>query len=424
MSNPSQSLAHGGVTPTQKTIAVAVAALSIITAGSFTTLSGLLTTELSKTLDWSTSTTAVGVAINMVLYGAAAPFALHAMERFGIRRVTVTALALMILGSVLCMSGQPVLFNLAWGVVVGVGCGSLTMAYGAFIARLWFERTGTATGFLTAAAVTGQFALLPVWAWLSHLYGWRLSLIGSSGLALIAIAANLIFMGPRFAGLDMISHRHLDQNTRLDDLFQTARLAFSRREFWIIASHFALCGATTNGLMWSNFTPAANDQGLSTASASTILLLIGVFNIPGTIASGWLTDRFSNRRILSASFVSRAVILLSLPLILGATLDWQLVVFGVAFGVFDVATVPPVIRLCNRVFGRRGPQVFSWVNVAHQLGAGAAALIGSGIKLYTGSFEWLWFVAAGVCVTAAGLVYASAYRPIEQNPDTVDAAVA
>lgn len=165
-------------------------------------------------------------------------------------------------------------------------------------------------------------------------------------------------------------------------------------------------------------------QTLSTASASTVLLLIGVFNIPGTIASGWLTDRFSKRRILSTSFVCRAMTLLCLPLILGATLNWQLVVFGIAFGLFDVATVPPVIRLCNRVFGRQGPQIFSWLNVSHQLGAGSAALIGSGIKLSTGSFELLWFAAAGVCVIAAVLVYASAYRPIERTSDTAFASAA
>lgn len=408
-----QSREHAVTTTTgQKTVALAVAALSIVTAGSFTTLSGLLTTELSNTLNWTTSTTAVGVALNMVLYGAAAPFALYAMERFGIRRFTVTALLLLVVGSAICLLGQPVLFNLAWGLIVGMGCGSLTMAYGAFIARLWFERTGTATGFLTAAAVTGQFALLPFWAWMSDLYGWRTSLIGSSVLALIAIAANLIFLSPRFSNLDGISHRHLDQTIRLNNVFQTVKLAFSRPEFWVIASHFAMCGATTNGLMWSNFTPAANDQGLSTASASTVLLLIGVFNIPGTIVSGWFTERVSNRRILSFAFSCRAITLLSLPVILGSTLDWQLLLFGVAFGIFDVATVPPVIRLCNRVFGKKGPQVFSWVNVCHQLGAGAAALVGSGIKHYTGSFQPLWFVAAGTCVTAAVLVYASQYRPI------------
>ena len=403
------------VTSRQKVIAVAVAALSIVTAGSFTTLSGLLTAELSQALDWTTSTTALGVAVNMILYGLAAPFALHAMERYGIRSVTVAALSLLIAGSVICMLGQPVLFNVAWGAIVGMGCGSLTMAYGAFIARLWFEKTGTATGFLTAAAVTGQFALLPVWAWLSEMYGWRTSLVGSSVLALLAIVANLVFMSPKYAGVDSISARYLNRSIRLDDMKRTVKLALSHRDFWIISAHFAMCGATTNGLMWSNFTPAANDQGLSTASASTILLLIGMFNIPGTIASGWFTDHVSNRGILSFTFVARALTLITLPFIMGSYLSWQLIAFGVAFGLFDVATVPPVIRLCNRVFGDRGPQVFAWVNVSHQLGAGAAALVGSGIKLTTGSFQPLWFVAAGTCVTAALLVYASQYKPIDMH---------
>lgn len=411
MSTQAEQIAS--VTSRQKIVAVAVAALSIVTAGSFTTLSGLLTAELSQALDWSTSTTALGVAVNMVLYGAAAPFALHAMERYGIRNVTVGALLLLIAGSMICIIGQPFLFNIAWGVIVGAGCGSLTMAYGAFVARLWFEKTGTATGFLTAAAVTGQFALLPIWAWLSDIYGWRTSLIGSSALAMVAILANLIFMSPRFSGVDAISRKYLDRNIRLSEMKRTVQLALGHRDFWIIAAHFAMCGATTNGLMWSNFTPAANDQGLSTASASTILLLIGLFNIPGTIVSGWFTDQVSNRRILSFTFMARALTLLSLPAILGSQLSWQLAAFGVAFGIFDVATVPPVIKLCNRVFGNRGPQVFSWVNVSHQLGAGVAALVGSGIKLTTGSFDPLWFVAAGTCVTAALLVYASQYKPID-----------
>lgn len=116
--------------------------------------------------------------------------------------------------------------------------------------------------------------------------------------------------------------------------------------------------------------------------------------------------------------------LLSLPVILGANLDWRLCLFGIVFGLFDVATVPPVIRLCNHVFGYRGPQVFSWVNVSHQLGAGAAALVGSGIKLYTGSFQPLWFVAAGTCLTAAVLVYASQYRPIKGASNTAVASAA
>lgn len=397
------------VTRKQQAVALVIAALSIVTAGSFTTLSGLLTAELAGTAGWTTTTTAPGVAINMILYGASAPFAIHAMNRYGIRVVTVAALGLLIAGSGLCITGNVLLYNLGWGFVVGVGCGTLTMAYGAFIARLWFEKSGTPTGFLTAAAVTGQFALLPVWAELSHTFGWRTSLIGSSVLAAVTIAATLLFLRERTAGLQTISNRYLDRSERLNDVLKTIWDAASTPTFWVIVIHFAMCGATTNGLMWSNFTPAAQDQGLGTAAASTILLLIGIFNIPGTIASGWLCDRVSNRAILAAVFCVRAVALLTLPFILGSTFSWQLVLFGIAFGVFDVATVPPVIALCNRVFGSKGPSVFAWVNTGHQVGAGWMALVGSGIKATTGSFTWLWFFAAAMSLSAAIVVYMSQY---------------
>ena len=188
------------VTRRQQLVAVALAGLAIITAGSFTTLSGLLTAELSQALGWSSHATAAGVAVNMALYGAVAPFALHAMARLGIRRVTQIALTLLIAGSALCALGNVWLFNIAWGLVVGGATGALTMAYGAFVARLWFEHTGTVTGVLTAAAVLGQFALLPGWAWLAGVFGWQAALVGAAGLAALTIAAHALFMTERLSG--------------------------------------------------------------------------------------------------------------------------------------------------------------------------------------------------------------------------------
>ena len=403
---------EAAVTRGQQMVAVALAGLAIITAGSFTTLSGLLTAELGQALGWTSSATAVGVAINMALYGAAAPFALHAMTRFGIRRVTVIALAGLIVGSALCALGNVWIFNLAWGLIVGSATGALTMAYGAFVARLWFARTGTATGVLTAAAVIGQFAFLPGWAWLAGVFGWRAALVGASSLALVTIVAHGLFMTERASGIKSIQARRLDTNERLSDVLGVLRKAVAQPTFWIIAAHFAMCGATTNGLMWSSFTPAAVNHGMSTEAASTILLLIGLFNVPGTIAAGWLSDRMSRRALLAMVFLLRAATLAVLPWLLADQLTPMLIAFGVVFGLFDVATVPPVIALANQVFGHRGPAVFAWINGAHQLGAGAMVAAGGLIQGTTGSFFGLWLLAAATCVTAALTVYASRYRPI------------
>lgn len=157
--------------------------------------------------------------------------------------------------------------------------------------------------------------------------------------------------------------------------------------------------------MWTSFTPAAAEHGLGASSASTILLIIGICNIPGTIFSGWISDRLNQRIVLVVVFAARGTTLLWLPLILTNEIDGSLLVFGILFGVFDVATVPPVINLCNKVFGGRGPSVFSWINVFHQFGAGFMALMASGLNTLAGSYQGIWWLASLLCFIAIIMVY-------------------
>ncbi|WP_340148058.1 MFS transporter, partial [Vreelandella subterranea] len=103
-------------------------------------------------------------------------------------------------------------------------------------------------------------------------------------------------------------------------------------------------------------------------------------------------------------FILRGASLIWLPFILTQPVGWELIVFAVVFGIFDVATVPPVINLCNQIFGDQGPSAFSWINVAHQLGAGLVALTGGMIAFITGSYFILWFIAGGLCFIAAVIV--------------------
>jgi predicted MFS family arabinose efflux permease len=393
---------------------------SIVAAGSYTTLAGLLITRFSIDLGWTAATVSVGVALNMLLYGVTAPFALILMDRYGIRLVSIAAMLLLLIGSLVCLWPNAVGFNLAWGLLIGLGTGCLTMAYGAYIARLWFPRAiGTVSGALTAAAVVGQFALLPLWTWLMARYGWQAPIIGCATLTMAAIAANLIWM--REEGMH-------EQGMHEEGAVETGRpdappplaaavgdvvvnlLRFMRsRPFWILVLLFLICGATTNGIMWSHFTPAVVDCGITVEMASIVLALIGIFNVAGTMAAGWLADRMSSRIILMAVFLGRALTLLWLPLIFWGAFEGQLVVFGIIFGMLDVATVPPVIVLCNRVFGRNGAIVFGWVNAFHQFGAGGMALIGAHIRVQAGSYDPLWFATGIIAMAAAGLVFLDRY---------------
>ncbi|AXS39811.1 MFS transporter [Breoghania sp. L-A4] len=384
---------------------------SIVAAGSYTTLAGLLTTDLVARLGWSVGSVGPGIGLNMLLYGLTAPFSIHAMQRFGIARVANAALLMLVFGSGMALVPLPLVFNLVWGIVIGVGTGCLTMAYGSLIVRTWFpDRQGTISGYLVAASVFGQFALLPVWSEVMTAFGWRAPLIGSAGLALLAILVNAIFL--RGAEPDVPSARQRRGRASMtESLFSGLLGAVRTPVFWVLVARFMICGATTNGIMWSHFTVAASICGLTVTTASWVLLLIGVFNVAGTTASGWLTDRIGVRIILAVVFAARALTLLSLPFVLTGVFDARIVTFAIVFGIMDVATVPPVIAVCNRVFGEDGPSVFGWVNTFHQLGAGLMAYSGSLLWLEYGSYNPLWLTCGTLCLIAAGIGVAGRYQP-------------
>jgi predicted MFS family arabinose efflux permease len=397
-------------TQLKRTPILIAVALSIIAAGSYTTLAGLLTITFVEQLGWSLSLISVGVSINMVLYGLTAPFSVFYMEKYGVRNVSVAALMVLVAGSFMCLMSNALIFTLSWGFLVGLGSGCLTMAYGALVARTWFpDAQGTVAGILTASAVFGQFALLPVWAEAITLYGWRAPLIGCGLLAFVAILVNYWFLSAERLGKHEDNFSNIT-NRSVINVFSTLFSVMGHRTFWILVALFLVCGATTNGLMWSHFTLASSDAGISATSASIVLLLIGVFNVFGTVFSGWLCDRISPRLILTFVFIARALTLLWLPLIFSSGFDTRLVAFGIIFGVLDVATVPPVIALCNRVFGQAGPSVFGWINAFHQIGAGAMALGGGLIRSSYGTYFGMWVLAGVLCVIAAVLVYASRYQ--------------
>lgn len=401
---------RSAVTPRQQWAALIAAVCSIVAAGSYTTLAGLLSTKFINELGWSPSAISIGVGINMALYGVTAPFAIFVMEKYGIRRVSVWALCVLIAGSIVCLVPNVAVFNVSWGLLVGLGTGSLTMAYGALVARNWFgANQGTVAGVLTASAVLGQFALLPIWAEVAAAYGWRAPLIGSAALAALAMVVNIALMGDERSIASEVEVAEA-RNKRFLDIFAVLFAAMKSNPFWVLVGLFIICGATTNGIMWSHFTPAANEAGMTTTAASSVLFLIGVFNVLGTVSAGWLADRMSPRLILAFVFFGRAATLLWLPLIIASGLDVQMVAFGVLFGILDVATVPPVIALCNRVFGREGPAIFGWVNAFHQLGAGVMAFSGGVMRETVGSYDPLWITAGVLCAVAVLLAYASRYR--------------
>ena len=157
------------------------------------------------------------------------------------------------------------------------------------------------------------------------------------------------------------------------------------RTFWLLAGTFFVCGATTNGLVSTHLIPAAHDHGIAQVGAASLLALIGVFDIVGTVGSGWLTDRFDPRKLLLVYYGFRGLALLALPVAFDSQYA-ALVGFAVVYGLDWVATVPPTSALATSTFPRHAGVVFAWIFSAHQFGAATAAWAAGLVRTTTGEY--------------------------------------
>ena len=402
-----------------------VAFIALVGAAGFRAAPGVLMVPMEQEFGWSRTLLSSAVSVNLVLYGLMAPFAAALMDRFGIRQVTSFALLLVAAGSGLTIfvtSGWQLV--LTWGVLIGLGTGSMAMVFAATIANRWFvAHRGLVTGILTAAAAAGQLMFLPVMANLAAFSSWRAASIAVS-VAAIAVVPFVIAVlrdypadrGVRAFGAPADQPDPPPPNpsgaarravTALRDASRTAT-------FWALAGGFAICGATTNGLIGTHFIPSAHDHGMPETTAAGLLALVGIFDIVGTIVSGALTDKVNPRILLAAYYFFRGVGLLVLPWLLADTVQVSMLIFIIVYGLDWVATVPPTVALCREAFGANGIIVFGWVFASHQIGAAIAAAAAGAIRDTTGEYTIAWFTAAALCVVAAAVSFG-----IRRTPATV-----
>ncbi|WP_033295134.1 MFS transporter [Amycolatopsis jejuensis] len=390
----------------------AAAFVALLAAAGFRAAPGVLIDPLHEEFGWSRATIGSAVSVNLVLYGLFAPFAAALMERFGIRRVSATALFVVAVGAggTVFMSASWQLIML-WGVLVGVGTGSMAMSFAAMVATRWFVRhRGMVTGVLTAAGSTGQLIFLPVVASLAVHDGWRTASMVVAIAALAVVPVVLLAVRDHPADIGTVAYGAPEDTEvarptptvgtvrrGLTVLFQAART----RSFWLLAVGFAICGATTNGLVSTHFVPAAHDHGMPQTTAAGLLALVGIFDVVGTIASGWLTDRVDPRLLLGVYYALRGVSLALLPQLFTDSVQPSMWAFILFYGLDWVATVPPTVALCIRTFGEAGPIVFGWVFACHQLGAAFAASAAGAVRDQLGDYAVAWYVAAGLAVIAS-----------------------
>ncbi|HKP18432.1 MAG TPA: MFS transporter [Gaiellaceae bacterium] len=391
---------------------VIVTFVALITTAGFRATPGVLIVPLQDEFGWSRASVSLAVSIGLLMFGLAAPFAAALMDRFGVRRVMLLALATIAGGTLLTtLMTATWQLDLLWGVLVGGATGAVSVPLAATVATRWFHsRRGLVTGFLTASNASGQMVFLPVLAWLVTLYGWRAASYTVAAVAIVIVfplVAVFVRDRPQSIGLQPYgASEEVPVPDRARHPFRPAVHGLSTGvrspTFWLLAATFFICGLSTNGLIATHLIPAAIDHHMTAVRGASLLALMGIFDIVGTIVSGWLTDRLDPRYLLAWYYAFRGLAVLALPYAFGS--DYALVAFAVVYGLDWVATVPPTAALVADEFGREQVGVvFGWVYASHQLGAAFAAWAGGASRGWFGSYTPAFVAAAVMCVLAAAL---------------------
>ncbi|HWA25226.1 MAG TPA: MFS transporter [Lacunisphaera sp.] len=402
-------------------IAAGVTFVVLLAAAGARATPGVIMLPIGNEFQWSRASVSSIVSLNILLFGLIGPFAAALYQRFGLRRMMMTGLALLSVGYGLSTRATHYWqFIVLWGVVVGIGSGLAATVLGAAVATRWFTaRRGLVMGLLTASTATGQMIFLPLLARVAE-GAWRNAplLVAAATACVIPVVWWLMRDDPCEVGLRPYGEAESNESSPAagDSLRGTGKANPARhavdvlyeaagvRDFWLLAGSFFVCGASTNGLIGTHLIPAAFDCGIPEVRAAGLLAAMGIFDLIGTTASGWLSDRFNCRHLLFVYYGLRGLSLVLLPrALLGPAAG--LGAFALFYGLDWVATVPPTVRLTGEVFGRaKAGIVFGWIAACHQLGA-AFATYGAGFLRTTfGTYDAAFVTAGALCVMAALIV--------------------
>jgi predicted MFS family arabinose efflux permease len=401
-------------------IVVAIAFTVILIGVGVRAAPAVLLVPLQRSFGWSADTISGAVSLNILLMGVTGPFITALMQTIGIRRTILFALVLLLAGAggsaLVTRSWQ---LYVTWGVLVGLGAGATGFGVAATIANRWFvARRGLVIGLLTASNASGQLIFLPALAALATASGWVSVPIAVSLLVLTMVPFVWLLLAESPGAVGLGAYGASEEPPTLPTAANPFRVAFegltrgsSSVDFWLLAGSFAVCGFSTYGLIGTHMIAYCMDHGIPEVTAAGLMASLGIFDLFGTICSGWLTDRYNPRVLLFWYYGLRGLSLLALPFTQFDALS--LSVFAVFYGLDWVATVPPTVTLTNEVFGRKdGPVIVSWIFCAHQIGGALAALAAGVVRNATGSYMIAFLASGAACLLASLLVLRIARRPV------------
>ncbi|MEY9970091.1 MFS family permease [Lysinibacillus sp. RC46] len=386
---------------------------SIIVAGITMSSSGVFIDSFEKEFNWDRSLIALAFAVSLFLYGFSGPFMAALLEIAGLKKMMLGAMATLFIGMMLTLfMTQSWQLIVIWGGIIGLGASLFLTVLSPYVANHWFVKSrGLAVGILTASTATGQLILLPLLAIIIEHYSWRwaIGLILILSIVMFITISIFIKNKPQDIGIlpygmeeDLEMQQEDHKKNPISNAFNGLFEAIKKKEFWLLAGSFFICGLSTSGLVGTHFVSYCISFGVPFVTAASFLSFMGVFNLVGTTLSGWLSDRFDNRWLLFWYYLLRGTSLLLLPYALMQGSFTLLTIFTIFYGLDWIATVPPTISISRQIFGtNKSGIIYGWIFASHQAGAAVAAFGGGLIYKFFNSYTWAFFLAGMFCALAS-----------------------
>lgn len=375
-----------------------ILALSLGTRHGF----GLFLAPMSAEFGWGREVFAFAIALQNLIWGIAQPFTGALADRYGAGRAVLVGGLLYAVGLVLMgHADSAASLSLSAGLLIGIGLSgtSFSVILGAVGRAVPLEKRSMAMGISAAAGSFGQFAMLPGTLGLIGWLGWSTALLALGLLvALIVPLAGLMRDKP----LPVLAHEQ--------SLGEALREACGHSGFWLLSLGFFVCGFQV--VFIGVHLPAyLVDRHLPATVGTTVLALVGLFNVFGTYLAGWLGGRWSKPRLLTALYLTRAVVILAF---LWAPLSiWTAYAFGIAMGLLWLSTVPLTNGTVATLFGVRNLSMLGGITfLFHQIGAFLGGWLGGYVYDHTGNYDLVWQISILLSLLAGLLNWPVRERPV------------
>jgi len=385
---------------------------------------GVYIKPMEAEFGWTRGALSGAAAVSLLLLGAVGPFVGRLADRWGPRNVIAISLFVLALGAI----GSSFIQKL-WhvyvmtGVFMALGAGGVALTTGSTVVARWFEaRRGLAIGIAAGGMSAGQLIVIPLATALTVWFGWRTSFLWLGiGLLVLVLPVCLALIrnnpedrGARpYGATGPAPTRAEAEATRVAGRVGVSEAA-QTLPFWLLMGTFFVCGYTSNGMVLTHFMPHALEHNFTAFQASSALGVMGAMNIMGTLASGWICDRFGRRGPLATYYFVRGVSLLFLLYVWNVP---SLHLWAALFGLNYISTVPPTTTLTANIYGRYSVgELSGWIFFAHQVGSALGAALAGWVFELTGTYSSAFASAAVLAFVAAGLAMMIREEPLVARP--------